>query len=995
MAGSIVRCLNWDIGYDQRFLQVSPTGDEVVLHQLDHGNENHENQGIIKVGGRSGFNNIQCSNYSHVDIGVAGVGQLNGVVYIFDVSAEGSSSLQLSPKLSRPCNSLSFNNNGLVAVGFDKGRQDSSLQVWDIQHYSRAGSNDHISRPTYTYMPNEAILSCNFYLNDSNSLLSGSYKFLREVDLRAETPVFQMATKLTLGITSDPFQEHLFSSYNEDGSLAIWDRRKLTTNFSKNKTISGGSGVSESPVLYFNRLFHDSTRKTPSPCFRYSTIRRNEFAAVFNGNVIRRWQTGLVPAVSESRNAAHRGTKDGQTLASLKQQSSELYHLNEDSLFVASVLDVKTDYERVVSFDYSPDISSPTSTNLVCMRQSGSIFKMPVVECIESLDLNSYNEFTLVGAEGSHTKFLDDKELGNYMNSTKKVIDHLDFPMDNHGVAYDDDIESTVDDDSVAHHDTNGRKASKEDDEFFPLNTFLGTTDILSSDICFTIRSRAAMGYGFNTDKNIKILEKLDGFDRQLYLRHIWRWLGLAKKSLEKGSMISYGIDLGYMGVLGIWKGASEINDQNRYSNEISHVSDEMFSQAVKSIVASKSKKMANNQIPSNSQSKAQRKLCLIVSGWYLNDDEFEEKLNLLLSMGQTEKAAGWLVFFGEVDRAISVLASSKKERLRLIATAVAGYLAYKTSNVNSPWKDQCRKMASELDNPYLRAIFAFIADNDWWDVLDEHSLPLRERLGVALRFLSDKDLNVYLNRVAENVIAKGELEGLILTGITPQGMDLLQSYVDRTSDVQTASLIAAVGCPRYFTDPRFHHWVDCYRTLLNSWGMFSVRARFDISRIKLSRTYYGHLTSKPPPKQVYLQCTSCGKNISKPKMPNSSRTPAAGASASSAAGVNTSSSLFKQFTKMNLSKNFHDFKSCPHCGAPLPRCSICLLTLGSSIVNPPPETSTAISSSKPGIENSFANWFTFCLSCNHGCHAHHAEEWFSKHYVCPVPDCSCRCNSI
>ena len=37
-------------------------------------------------------------------------------------------------------------------------------------------------------------------------------------------------------------------------------------------------------------------------------------------------------------------------------------------------------------------------------------------------------------------------------------------------------------------------------------------------------------------------------------------------------------------------------------------------------------------------------------------------------------------------------------------------------------------KMASELDDPYLRAIFAFIADNDWWDVLDEHSLPLKRK---------------------------------------------------------------------------------------------------------------------------------------------------------------------------------------------------------------------------------------------------------------------------
>ena len=32
----------------------------------------------------------------------------------------------------------------------------------------------------------------------------------------------------------------------------------------------------------------------------------------------------------------------------------------------------------------------------------------------------------------------------------------------------------------------------------------------------------------------------------------------------------------------------------------------------------------------------------------------------------------------------------------------------------------------TRIDDPYLRAIFAFIADDDWWDVLDESSLSLR-----------------------------------------------------------------------------------------------------------------------------------------------------------------------------------------------------------------------------------------------------------------------------
>lgn len=33
-----------------------------------------------------------------------------------------------------------------------------------------------------------------------------------------------------------------------------------------------------------------------------------------------------------------------------------------------------------------------------------------------------------------------------------------------------------------------------------------------------------------------------------------------------------------------------------------------------------------------------------------------------------------------------------------------------------------------------------------------------------------------------------GNLEGILLTGLTKDGIDLMESYVDRTGDVQTAS---------------------------------------------------------------------------------------------------------------------------------------------------------------------------------------------------------------
>ncbi|KAI5950490.1 hypothetical protein KGF57_004305 [Candida theae] len=973
---SITRAANWDNVFEQQFIAIPPAADEVVLYQTSHEDSNIESNTIVPIKSMGGFDNIQCSSYLTTRPGMIGVGSINGNISIFDINTSSPPVLHLHPKQTRPCNTISFNNSNLIVAGFDKGRQDNSLQIWDIHDYSKTGggaANEKTSHGSLSsYIPNEAVLSTVFF--SETNVLCGSYKFLREVDTRADQPIYQIATKCTSGLMVDPFQPHLFQSYSEDGTLFIWDRRKLTSNNRKSK--SSSNVLVENPILQFNKLLSGpSFRKNLRPCVRYSAVRKGEFSAIFNGDLIRRWHTGVVPP----KKVIPSKSVESATLQSLVQQSSVLYKSNEESLFVSMVLDNKTDYEKVVSFDYSPDILSRTSTNFVCMRQSGSVFRMPVVESIEAFDFNPYNEFSIAGPEGTTTNFLTPEDaflnIDNDDGGRRRTHHHsklADLSIDEN---FRDDTSSITNEDASVEDQamlsSEKRFSNDEPKSERDFDTYLDTNSINLNDICVVIRKRANMGYGVLPDTNIKILEALDPNDNQLALRHVWKWLSLAKKSLDKGTMISEGIDLGYQGVQGIWNGVDALNDQNRVISARDEITEAWFSQAVKSIISSKGKKFVGINIPEDSEKKVQRKLCLIVSGWYLTGSEFDEKLSQLVAMGMVSKAAGWAVFHGNVNKAIEILSNSKRERLRLMATAIAGYLAYKNTHTNSPWKDQCRKMASELDDPYLRAIFAFIADDDWWDVLDEHSLPLRERIGVAVRFLPDRDLTVYLNRIGDSVVQRGELEGLILTGITPRGIDLLQSFVDRTSDVQTAALLSAFACPRYFADVRVRHWIDCYRNLLNSWGMFNVRAKLDVSRTKLSKAFDGEKRIKASPKQVYLQCSRCNKNMSK-------------------AHYNANSqNLMKQFSKSGMKKNSL-LNSCPHCGAPLPRCSICMLSLGTEA----PSDNETLGSRNEEIDNKFRNWFSFCLSCNHCYHAHHAEEWFSTHGICPVPDCDCQCNS-
>lgn len=63
-------------------------------------------------------------------------------------------------------------------------------------------------------------------------------------------------------------------------------------------------------------------------------------------------------------------------------------------------------------------------------------------------------------------------------------------------------------------------------------------------------------------------------------------------------------------------------------------------------------------------------------------------------------------------------------------------------------------------------------------------------------------------------------MEGILLTGLTKDGVDLMESYVDRTGDVQTASYCMLQGSPLdVLKDERVQYWIENYRNLLMPGG--------------------------------------------------------------------------------------------------------------------------------------------------------------------------------
>ena len=67
----------------------------------------------------------------------------------------------------------------------------------------------------------------------------------------------------------------------------------------------------------------------------------------------------------------------------------------------------------------------------------------------------------------------------------------------------------------------------------------------------------------------------------------------------------------------------------------------------------------------------------------------------------------------------------------------------------------------------------------------------------------------------------------------------------------------------------------------------------------------------------------------------------------------------------------------CLKCSTPLPKCSVCVKTLGI------------------GVEDAFSHQITWCLSCCHGGHVSHLVDWFESHETCPVAGCDCTCATL
>jgi hypothetical protein len=62
------------------------------------------------------------------------MGTARGEINLLRVDDDSNDFITLPLKLQRPCQAVAFNTEGLLAVGLDRVRNDSCLQIWNLNH---------------------------------------------------------------------------------------------------------------------------------------------------------------------------------------------------------------------------------------------------------------------------------------------------------------------------------------------------------------------------------------------------------------------------------------------------------------------------------------------------------------------------------------------------------------------------------------------------------------------------------------------------------------------------------------------------------------------------------------------------------------------------------------------------------------------------------------------------------------------------------------------
>ncbi|KAJ5156219.1 hypothetical protein N7492_009022 [Penicillium capsulatum] len=939
----------------QRFLSVDVTGKSFRLcnvTRFDGRTLEHEVLSTLKD-----VPSFRAFDWSTSNENLIAVGQSSGEATILRLDADPKESLSFPVRNQRYCNAVAFSTHGLVASGLDRPR----------------GGSKGFPEPLRKLASSEPITSIKFFRDQPDTLVTGvKGQFVRIYDLREGpgNPSLQFPTRCVHNLAIDWLDENYIASCvtSKESTVCVWDRRVGTrlTSPSMGSSANTPDSVQTAAALYCKDVFNP---KSSIWSLRFSKTNRGSLGALSSTGHFKTFDIA-----KDHLSEEYRASID----ETLGQGSFRNY---PEPVYTKYVRDVCAPFdhpvrgcaekERVVSFDFI-NLSLSAQPSAIALDGNGVPRIITARPPCPPIDLSSQGMLAC-GVASVDSDIRTIHPQSEQVSSIAEVVRNIRSRVASSSKGPGDKpsersfLSRGLTSDSVPSGERRERALS--------LGTH-GTPLTAKEALAMSTlgRSRCKEGYLFDEVKNRQIVSD------DAALQDFWTWVEHSRANSSGMAMVVNGLDMNYLGVHSVW------NNDSAHGFEKRRVSSK--DDGPKTVADAVIQLSAQLHLPETRGCETaypeHRRLCLRLCGAAQSHRELEELVKNLSAESQHTKAAALAIFQDESKLAYLGLRSNQPTQAhKLLAMAIAG--AAKGDN-SADWEDTCAEISKELTDPYARAILALVSKGDWHAVIKETTLPLKYRVEVALRWLPDDELTDYLRSATAEAMRQGDIEGVVLTGLGHRAMSLFQSYIDKFNDVQTPVLAMSYTVPRIISNPasiaQFEAWREAYRQQMNSWKLQLERARFDVGSRRFAVTVDGRKLAPTPPQQVSLTCNYCTRPLTQHD-------------ASSEVSPSSTGEIVHPTIGNPLGSATMSGTVCPRCGRHMPRCGVCTLWLGSP--DPMSRAGTAADaeagSRKPTEIEIMRRFVVFCIHCNHGFHAHHARDWFTRHKVCPVAECNCICD--
>ncbi|KAI9818994.1 MAG: hypothetical protein M1826_001249 [Phylliscum demangeonii] len=1028
----------------QRFLILKPTRHTLKFHQIEHIKGPYIK--YKQLSQHTDFSTVRAFDWSPTDEAVVAVGLSSGEAALLRVDDNSNAVLSFNFKNPRPCNAIGLGVKGHLAAGLDKVRNDFCLNIWDIHQriagWDRAAkgwaSTRPRSEPLRKLAPSETISSLRFFSQSPDTLVAGvKGQCVRIYDLR-EYPgdaSIQFPTHCTHNISIDTQDENYFASASGAGesTIYVWDRRAGMPHTAA--TLSSGHASQPGPVLEFHHCLEVSETGSPPSIWsvRFCRFRRGVFGVLSSQGQLRVFEMAkeYVPPASRG-NAAEPTGRQRQLLYTKRSQDVHQLSLARH--------ENPAEVQRIESFDFMASDPTTGRHRLVLYRVNGSLENFELHPDPPLMDHSVLGDVMVAmsgrppadGSGASTTSLLEIRPVESKPGPIARALERIRAKV--HAARDKEEQVSGRSRPVLSSREERLRNLDVVGPPGFRLDIkealLLGTAE----------RRRAEEGYLFDCAVNARIVSDDPG------LRGLWRWLRGAEEKARDGGMVYRHLDLSYLGVHYIWRAQLGPTSSRRIKTEDGRQpTKEEFIQAVQAI-GKRQRRSQFKGIPTTKYPDL-RLLGLAICGWIISAEQFESELRRMQTHESRSRAAAWAMFHGYPKRAIEVVLQGD-DGDKLVAMALAAFnnrhagLGHDDhenddNDDTGAWSALCNEIREQAKDPWSKAILALVSTQAWKAVVAEQSLPLRDRVGVALKYLEDDELTDFLDAVTRDCVEQGDIEGIVLTGLSEEAADLFQNYIIRRSDVQTAVLVMSHAIPRFFDDYRFYHWRVAYCHRLEMYGLHLERCLYTQQHSK--RSLAGRGLTRPTPRQITIRCSHCDQSVVEVADVDPHPTDAGDDDALATAAVAMDASFSSTGDTVDgaptssgthpgnpLTQIRHRRRSstpgvavvgvvaaadaaealCPRCGRHLPRCGVCLSWLGpginqgqaGGIINDAteaanPEARNVLEATNgAAAEDVMARFLNFCNRCHHGFHALHARQWFAVHRMCPVPRCECLC---